>query len=71
MVFASYSAAVFVIGGSGITFALGAIQDLVQKDLDGRSRVKVIELIWMIQDPGILSLSSVIISSLTFFFQAH
>lgn len=57
MVFASYSAAVFVIGGSGITFALAAIQDLIQKDLNGRSRVKVIELIWVIQDPGSLSTS--------------
>lgn len=29
-VFASYSAAMFVVGGSGITFALSAVQDLVQ-----------------------------------------
>ena len=28
------------------------MQDLVRKDLEGRSRVKVIELIWTVQDPG-------------------
>ena len=41
----------FIAGGSGITFALGAIQDLVQKDLQGQSRLKVIELVWTISDP--------------------
>ncbi|TFK37001.1 hypothetical protein BDQ12DRAFT_608543 [Crucibulum laeve] len=53
-IFASFSAAVFVAGGSGITFALSAIQDLVQKDLKGRSRVKVIELVWVVTDPASL-----------------
>lgn len=52
MIFASYSAAVFVVGGSGITFALPTMQDLIQKDLDGQSRVKVIELVWVVQDSG-------------------
>lgn len=28
------------------------MQELIQKDLDGKSRVKVIELIWVVQDPG-------------------
>ncbi|KAF8066781.1 hypothetical protein FPV67DRAFT_1496412 [Lyophyllum atratum] len=50
-IFASYSAAIFVVGGSGITFALSTIQDLIRKDLKGRSRVKVIELVWVVQDP--------------------
>jgi ferric-chelate reductase len=50
--FASFSAAVFVVGGSGITFALSTVQELVQRDLEGSSRVKVIELIWCIQDHG-------------------
>ena len=57
--FASYSAVVMVIGGSGITFALSTIQDLVQKGLRGESRVKVIELVWVVQSPGILFLSSI------------
>ena len=50
-VFSSFSGAMFIAGGSGITFALGAIQDLVQKDLQGQSRLKVIELVWTISDP--------------------
>jgi len=54
-VFSSFSAAVFVAGGSGITFALSAIQDLVQKDLQGASRVKIIELIWIVPDPACLA----------------
>ncbi|ESK95201.1 putative iron reductase [Moniliophthora roreri MCA 2997] len=49
--FASFSAAVFVVGGSGITFALSSIQELIQQDLDGQSRVKYIHLIWTVQDP--------------------
>ncbi len=48
----SFSAAVFVVGGSGITFALSAIQDIVQRDIAGESRVKVIELVWIVSDPG-------------------
>ncbi|KAI6121233.1 hypothetical protein F5141DRAFT_1210912 [Pisolithus sp. B1] len=54
-VFASYSAAVFVVGGSGITFALSALQDLVRVDVDGASRVKLIELVWSVQDPSSLT----------------
>ncbi|KAJ7176645.1 hypothetical protein C8R46DRAFT_41313 [Mycena filopes] len=52
--FNSYSAAVFIVGGSGISFALSTIQDLIDKDLRGRSRVKIIELIWTVQDPAAL-----------------
>ena len=48
----SFSAAVFVAGGSGITFALSAIQDIVQRDIADESRVKVIELVWIVSDPG-------------------
>jgi hypothetical protein len=54
-VFSSFSAAVFIAGGSGITFALSAVQDLVQKDLRGASRVKFIELIWIVPDPACLA----------------
>ncbi|KAG6376754.1 hypothetical protein JVT61DRAFT_1775 [Boletus reticuloceps] len=54
-VFASFSAAMFVVGGSGITFALSAIQDLIQRDREDSSRVKLIELIWCIQDPCALN----------------
>ena len=50
--FASYSAVVMIIGGSGITFALPVIQDLVQKGLRGESRAKVIKLVWIVQNSG-------------------
>ncbi|KZT21964.1 hypothetical protein NEOLEDRAFT_1138761 [Neolentinus lepideus HHB14362 ss-1] len=53
-VFASYSGALFIAGGSGITFALSAVQDLILQDMDGTSRVKVIELAWAVQDPAAL-----------------
>ncbi|KAJ7489400.1 hypothetical protein FB451DRAFT_1337155 [Mycena latifolia] len=54
VMFNSFSAALFVAGGSGITFALGAIQELIQQDLRGKSRVRVIELVWVIQDASSL-----------------
>ncbi|KAJ7705372.1 hypothetical protein B0H17DRAFT_1037796 [Mycena rosella] len=54
VMFNSFSAAVFVAGGSGITFALSAIQELIQKDKRGESRVRVIELVWVVQHPAAL-----------------
>ncbi|KAF8664121.1 hypothetical protein AX16_000811 [Volvariella volvacea WC 439] len=53
-IFASYSAALFVCGGSGITFGIAAVQELIRKDLRGESSVKVIELVWVIQDSASL-----------------
>ncbi|KAI0794895.1 incomplete iron reductase [Abortiporus biennis] len=50
-IFASFSGALLVAGGSGITFALGMFQDLIRKDLEGESRLKDIELVWVVQDP--------------------
>ncbi|KXN80959.1 Ferric/cupric reductase transmembrane component 2 [Leucoagaricus sp. SymC.cos] len=55
MNFASFSAAVIVVGGSGITFGLSVVKDLVEKDLKGRSRVKAIELIWTVPEPSALT----------------
>ena len=49
--YGSFSGALVVAGGSGITFALGLVQDLIQKDVEGRSRLKAIELVWSVQDP--------------------
>lgn len=51
-IYASFSAAVVVAGGSGITYALGVLQDLLQKDREGRSRLKCVELVWSVQDPS-------------------
>ncbi|OJA16573.1 hypothetical protein AZE42_03834 [Rhizopogon vesiculosus] len=54
-VFASYSAAIFFVGGSGITFALSAVQDILQRDSEGASRVKIIEVIWTVPDSASLT----------------
>lgn len=54
-VFASYSAAIFIVGGSGITFALSAVQDILQRDSEGASRVKIIEVIWSVQQSASLT----------------
>ncbi|KAI0635390.1 iron reductase [Trametes polyzona] len=53
-IFGSFSGAMFVAGGSGITFALAAVQDLMKKDLEFKSRVRAIELVWSVQDPAAL-----------------
>jgi hypothetical protein len=39
-----------VCGGSGVTFALSAVQDLVKSGY--ASNVNAIEVIWSIPDPG-------------------
>ncbi|KAG2040684.1 ferric reductase like transmembrane component-domain-containing protein [Suillus americanus] len=54
-VFASYSAAIFIVGGSGISFALSAVQDILQRDSEGASRVKIIEVVWSVRDPASLT----------------
>jgi ferric-chelate reductase len=41
----------FVVGGSGVTFALSVVQDLLL--VGDRSRAKVIDVIWSITDPGL------------------
>ncbi|KAG2004715.1 ferric reductase transmembrane component, variant 2 [Coprinopsis cinerea AmutBmut pab1-1] len=50
MIFPSFSGVVLVVGGSGITFGLAMLQDLVAKDLKGESRAKYIELVWVCPD---------------------
>jgi len=68
--FASYSAAVFVCGGSGITFGLSAIEDLIYKDARQQSRVKVIELVWTVQDACVFFPCTIHVSLLTLLFAA-
>ncbi|KAH9923389.1 incomplete iron reductase [Amylocystis lapponica] len=47
----SYSGAMFVAGGSGITYALASVRELVHRATQGRTHVGVIELIWSVTDP--------------------
>lgn len=52
MILNSYSAAVLVAGGSGITFPLAAIEEIVVAIRNGTSSVKYIELVWSTRDAG-------------------
>jgi ferric-chelate reductase len=45
-VFSSFSGALLVVGGSGISFGLAAAQELVQRAVQGTSNVRTIELVW-------------------------
>jgi NAD(P)H-flavin reductase len=53
-VFSSFSGALLVVGGSGISFGLSMVEELLGKDLKRESRIKYIELVWIVQDPGAL-----------------
>ncbi|KIK96605.1 hypothetical protein PAXRUDRAFT_72202, partial [Paxillus rubicundulus Ve08.2h10] len=61
-VVSSYSGAMLVCGGSGVTFALSAVQDLVKSG--HASNVKAIEVIWTIPDPASLTPMIPLFSSL-------
>ncbi|KAH9944662.1 iron reductase [Amylocystis lapponica] len=54
-VLASFSGAMFVAGGSGITYALGSVRDLMYRAAQGKTSVKVVELIWSVPDPASLA----------------
>ncbi|KAI6000848.1 hypothetical protein EDD15DRAFT_2362320 [Pisolithus albus] len=47
-VISSYSGALFIVGGSGIAFALSAVQELVRSEND--SNVGVIDIAWSVRD---------------------
>ncbi|KAH9942669.1 incomplete iron reductase [Amylocystis lapponica] len=53
-ILSSYSGAMFVVGGSGVTYALASVQELLYRAAEGKTRVKVIELVWSIRDPSFL-----------------
>lgn len=52
--FSSFSAALFIAGGSGISFALSSVSSLLALENLGRSRVKAIDLVWIVQDASSL-----------------
>ncbi|KAI0051583.1 hypothetical protein FA95DRAFT_1602600 [Auriscalpium vulgare] len=49
--FTAYSGALLIAGGSGITYILSVLEDILQKHSEGRSRLRVIEVVWSIGDP--------------------
>lgn len=52
MVFTSFSAAVLLVGGSGITFGLSMMEELLEKDRNNESRLRYLQLVWTVTDPG-------------------
>ncbi|RXW20273.1 hypothetical protein EST38_g5577 [Candolleomyces aberdarensis] len=63
-VFSSFSGALLVVGGSGISFGLSMVEELLGKDLKRESRIKYIELVWIVQDPEAATLFIPILTSL-------
>jgi hypothetical protein len=50
--YTAYSGAVLVAGGSGISYVMSVLDDMLQKHASGMSHVRVIEVIWSVMDPG-------------------
>lgn len=50
-VFSSFSGAVVVVGGSGITFGLSAVDEIIREAELFRAKTRLIHLIWIVQDP--------------------
>jgi ferric-chelate reductase len=46
----SFSSSLIVVAGSGVTFALATIRDLIKNGTRGSSRVRILELVWVVQD---------------------
>ncbi|KDQ17366.1 hypothetical protein BOTBODRAFT_30178 [Botryobasidium botryosum FD-172 SS1] len=49
-VLSSFSAALIVVGGSGITFGLPVLQEAFQSILYAQSHLRIIEFIWVVQE---------------------
>lgn len=52
--FEAYSGVLLVAGGSGISFILSLLDDLVNKHVEGRSRTRAIEVVWSVGDANSL-----------------
>jgi len=68
-VLSSFSAALIVVGGSGITFGLPVIQETFQSILCAQSHLRIIEFVWVVQEstsiqPLISEFSSILQRSL-------
>jgi len=52
--YTAYSGAVLVAGGSGISYVMSILDDMLQKHANGKSHIRVIEVIWSVIDPDSL-----------------
>jgi hypothetical protein len=50
--YTAYSGAVLVAGGSGISYVMSVLDDMLRKHESGMSHLRVIEVIWSVMDPG-------------------
>ena len=50
VILASFASAVIVVGGSGVTFATSAVEELIAQAEVGCARTRVIELVWVVQE---------------------
>jgi ferric-chelate reductase len=64
-VVSSYSAALIVCGGSGISYGIALLSEIVRDAEDGKARVRVGEMVWVVRDPGIFCIRSHIDFELT------
>ncbi|KZT71167.1 hypothetical protein DAEQUDRAFT_707501 [Daedalea quercina L-15889] len=53
-VLSSFSGAMIVAGGSGITYALSTVEELLETRAAGSSRARMVELVWSIQNHSAL-----------------
>jgi NAD(P)H-flavin reductase len=53
-IYSSFSAAVLIGGGSGVSYSLSVLEDLILKDVNNESRVRSIILIWSIRNSASL-----------------
>ncbi|KAG8988981.1 hypothetical protein FRB90_002460 [Tulasnella sp. 427] len=53
-VLSSFSSAFIVTGGSGITFGLSSVDEIIREAEKGLAKTRLIEFIWVIQDPSSL-----------------
>lgn len=54
-VLSSFTSAFMVLGGSGITFGLSTIDELIREAENSVGKTRLIELVWVIQDPSKLT----------------
>ncbi|KAH9075008.1 hypothetical protein EDB83DRAFT_1887989 [Lactarius deliciosus] len=48
--YTAYSGVVLVAGGSGISYVMGVLDDILQKHASGNSNLRVIEVVWSVAD---------------------
>ncbi|KAH9918084.1 uncharacterized protein B0H18DRAFT_1032521 [Fomitopsis serialis] len=53
-VITSFSGVMLVAGGSGITYALSTVEELLQMRAVGSSRARMVELVWSVRNPSSL-----------------